>query len=119
MSTSLSPKMSVCQDDLIGIQHKFVRYLAARFKISGIYKNYKSRGDLPSFYSDLSSYIERLPVDVRASSYSNYYSDKDEDQNIKFCNEWNNKQKEVHNAINSSNINTVFDVACNTDGLLY
>jgi|MDTC01.3.fsa_nt_gb SAM-dependent methyltransferase len=94
--------------------YKFVRYLAARFKISGIYKNYKSRGDLPSFYSDLSSYIERLPVDVRASSYSNYYSDKDEDQNIKFCNEWNNKQKEVHNAINSSNINTVLDVACNT-----
>ena len=93
---------------------KFVRYVASRFGAMRIYSKLISAGDLPSFYSSMSAYLDRLPVTVEATAYSQYYSDKGEEQSVRYSEDWNHKQKEVHDALDSSDVGSVLDVACNT-----
>ena len=62
----------------------------------------------------MSAYLERLPVTVEATAYSQYYSDKGEEQSVRYSEDWNHKQKEVHDALDSSDVGSVLDVACNT-----
>jgi SAM-dependent methyltransferase len=70
--------------------------------------------NLPRFLSKLKRFISSLPVSVGKSSYSDYYQEKSENQDYSYSEDWNEKQTNVFEAINSKRINTVLDVACNT-----
>jgi hypothetical protein len=71
-------------------------------------------GDLGQFYSEMRRLVQSLRVTLGGSSYSEYYQQKGEQQDLSFSNDWNAKQKVVHNALNSPSIRSVLDVACNT-----
>ena len=69
---------------------------------------------LTSFYAHMRRHVQSLPVAFGSSAYSSYYRDKGEDQGFSYSEQWNSKQKTVHEALDSSNIRSVLDVACNT-----
>ena len=70
--------------------------------------------NVAKFYSQVKQLVSCLQVAGRSSAYASYYSEKGEDQDVEYSEQWNAKQKAVHAAINSAEINTVLDVACNT-----
>jgi SAM-dependent methyltransferase len=76
-----------------------------RFRISN---------DIGEFYQNVEKYLKRLGHKKISSSYIDYYFKKNSNQTWEKVENWNYKQKAVHEAINKSQINTVLDVACNT-----
>jgi SAM-dependent methyltransferase len=94
---------------------KILRFLKARISEKRAYSKLgKSPGSLGSFYADMRRHVQGLAVAVGPSAYSAYYSQKGEDQDWSYSENWNEKQKAVHDALNSSDIHSVLDVACNT-----
>ena len=70
--------------------------------------------DLEQFYSEMRRLVQSMYVTVGRSAYSEYYQQKGEQQDLSYSNDWNAKQKAVHNALNLPTIRSVLDVACNT-----
>jgi SAM-dependent methyltransferase len=77
-------------------------------------KAFRERMDIKRFYSDLRKQVLDLHVEFGQSAYSLYYQQKGEDHNKEFSDSWNAKQKSVYQALNSPEIISVLDVACNT-----
>jgi SAM-dependent methyltransferase len=73
-----------------------------------------NKKDVPNFYREVHQRLTDLRVEAGSSAYSGYYKAKGEDQDWNFSDEWNTKQKAVYSAINTPEIVTVLDVACNT-----
>ena len=94
---------------------KITRFLKARISEKRAYaKLGNAPSSLGSFYADMRRHVQSLPVAVGSTAYSTYYSEKGEDQDWSYSENWNAKQKAVHDALNSSDIRSVLDVACNT-----
>ncbi len=94
---------------------KMARFLKARLSEKRAYaKLGNGPSGLVSFYTDMRRHVQRLPVAVGSTAYSAYYREKGEDQDWSYSENWNAKQKAVHDALNSSDIRSVLDVACNT-----
>ncbi len=74
----------------------------------------RSTFDLAHFYADMRKLVQSLEVASGGSAYASYYQDKGEDQDFVYSASWNAKQKSVHDALNSPNIHSVLDIACNT-----
>lgn len=74
----------------------------------------KLPSNLSVFYTGMRRHVQSLQVAAGPTAYSNYYSQKGEDQDWSFSESWNSKQKNVHHALNSPHIHSVLDVACNT-----
>lgn len=91
-----------------------VRLFIYRKRESRAYSKLRDKSNLSAFYADMCSHVQGLPVEIGASDYSSYYKNKGEDQDWCFSENWNDKQKSVHHALNSSDITSVLDVACNT-----
>ncbi len=97
-----------------GILRKMFRYFMARRDEERIFSRLRETCDLHSFYADIQRYVQNLEVALGGSAYSAYYQQKGEDQDFVYSDAWNAKQKSVHDALNSPNIRSVLDVACNT-----
>lgn len=93
---------------------KVVRLIKIKKSEKKSYAKLDSASNLDGFYSTMRHHVENLPVAVGASAYSSYYSAKGEDQGRSYSDSWNAKQKSVYSALNSSDIASVLDVACNT-----
>lgn len=93
---------------------KMARFFKARKSESRAYAKLDGGSNIGAFYADMRRHVESLPVAIGASAYSAYYSAKGEDQDRGYSDAWNAKQKSVHDALNSPDIASVLDVACNT-----
>jgi SAM-dependent methyltransferase len=93
---------------------KIVRFLKARQSEKRAYAKLQDASSLGSFYADMHRHVQSLPVAVGSTAYSTYYSEKGEDQGLSYSENWNAKQKSVHDALDSPDIRSVLDVACNT-----
>lgn len=100
------------------IGRSFVRKLLGLIKIRSVEKRIvaglRETTDIKRFYSDMRNYVQSIPAAIGESAYSAYYSQKGEDQSWTYSDDWNAKQKSVHNALNAPDIGSVLDVACNT-----
>ena len=93
---------------------KVARFFRVRRGESRAYAKLDANSNIGDFYADMRSHVQSLPVSIGASAYSKYYSAKGEDHDRSYSDAWNAKQKSVHNALNSPDIASVLDVACNT-----
>lgn len=93
---------------------KAARFFKARKSESRAYAKLDGDSNIVAFYADMRRHVASLPVAIGASAYSAYYSAKGEDQDRSYSDAWNAKQKSVHDALNSPEIASVLDVACNT-----
>jgi hypothetical protein len=93
---------------------KLARFFKARKSESRAYAKLGDESGICAFYAEMRRHVESLPVAIGASAYSAYYSAKGEDQDRGYSDAWNAKQKSVHDALNSPDIASVLDVACNT-----
>lgn len=93
---------------------KAARFIKIRRSESGLYAKLDGASDLGAFYAEMRRHVQSLPIAIGASAYSAYYSAKGEDQDRSYSDAWNAKQKSVHDALNSPEIASVLDVACNT-----
>lgn len=66
------------------------------------------------FFKAILEQIQNINSPSPPSGYINYYKAKGEDNCIDKIESWNKKQYAVYDAINSSEIKSVLDVACNT-----
>lgn len=98
----------------LGSIKKFIRYVAFIYQLRKFHHQLQSSENLSRFYGDMRACLNRLSVTSAITSYSQYYSDKGEDQQLTYAEYWNSKQKEVHDALNVKEVNSVLDVACNT-----
>lgn len=93
---------------------KIVRFVKARWNGSQVFSRLQKTSEIGRFYADMQRYVQNLPVAIGESAYSAYYRQKGEDQTLAYSDAWNAKQKSVHDALNSPDIRSVLDVACNT-----
>lgn len=93
---------------------KITRFIKARKSERRAYAKLDGASHLGTFYADMRRHVQSLPVAMGASAYSAYYSEKGEDQDRSYSEAWNAKQKSVHDALDSPDIRSVLDVACNT-----
>lgn len=93
---------------------KMVRFIKARKSEGKAYAKLDGASNPSAFYADMRRHVQSLPVAIGVSAYSDYYSAKGEDQDWRYSDAWNAKQKSVHKALNSPDITSVLDVACNT-----
>jgi SAM-dependent methyltransferase len=70
--------------------------------------------ELVKFYNDLHKIVAEINVEVGKTAYADYYSNKGENDAWIYSENWNDKQKGIHDALNSNYIKSVLDVACNT-----
>ena len=70
--------------------------------------------DINKYFKAMDKIVSSLLVRCGGSSYSTYYRNKGEAVDWRYSENWNKKQKAVHNALDSYAIDTVLDVACNT-----
>lgn len=66
------------------------------------------------FFQELRKQIEKIDVSPPTTGYVDYYDAKGENYCFKNVQAWNKKQLSVYDAINSTAIKTVVDIACNT-----
>jgi len=85
-----------------------------RFNLKNIVKRLIENNDVPGFYQNMHQCVSNNKVAVGASAYSSYYSEKGENHDSVYSEQWNDKQKTVYNALNEPKIKSVLDVACNT-----
>ena len=99
-------------------KRSFLKSIARLFKYRKreirAYSKLQGESNLHAFYADMLNHVQGISVGIGATAYSTYYKSKGEDQDWCFSNSWNEKQKSVHHALNSSDIQSVLDVACNT-----
>ncbi|MDA9133108.1 class I SAM-dependent methyltransferase [Alphaproteobacteria bacterium] len=93
---------------------KVVRFFKASKSEKKAFAKLDGDSNIGAFYADMRRHVESLPVAIGASAYSAYYSEKGEDHNWSYSQNWSAKQKSVHDALNSPDIFSVLDVACNT-----
>lgn len=93
---------------------KIATFLKARKSEKRAYAKLQDESNLVLFYADMRRHVQSLPVAVGSTAYSAYYSEKGEDQDWSYSENWNAKQKSVHQALGSPDIRSVLDVACNT-----
>lgn len=93
---------------------KIVRFLKARKSEKGAYAKLQDASNLGLFYAQMRRHVQSLPVAIGSTAYSAYYIKKGEDQDWSYSENWNAKQKSVHDALYSPDIRSVLDVACNT-----
>lgn len=93
---------------------KVMRFFKALKSEKKAFAKLDDDSNIGAFYTDMRRHVESLPVAIGASAYSTYYSDKGEDHDWSYSQNWNAKQKSVHDALNSPDISSVLDVACNT-----
>jgi len=93
---------------------KVIRFFKALKNEKKAFAKLARDSNIGAFYTDMRRHVEGLPVAAGVSAYSAYYNAKGEDQDYVYSDAWNNKQKSVYNALNSSDIESVLDVACNT-----
>ena len=106
-SVFLSPNKSNFRPKLLlrTVSH----YLKYRNELKNI-----TRTKLLGFYKSTKAQIESINTSNTKSPYLTYYNEKPEYQEWSFSDQWNAKQKTVHEALLSPKITTVLDVACNT-----
>lgn len=93
---------------------RFWLLIKARIDEGHVCKGLRVSSDINKFYEGLQRIVQRLPVSVGVSAYTDYYRNKGEDQGVTYSSAWNAKQKSVYEALNSPDIHSVLDVACNT-----
>lgn len=94
---------------------KITDFVAAYISERRAYSKLRKLPSDPSiFYAGMRRHVQSLRVAAGPTAYSNYYSKKGEDQDWSFSENWNPKQQNVHHALNSPDIHSVLDVACNT-----
>lgn len=93
---------------------KVMRFLKVLKSEKKAFTKLDGDSNVAAFYTDMRRHVESLPVAIGPSAYSTYYSDKGEDNDWCYSQNWNTKQKSIHDALNSPDISSVLDVACNT-----
>lgn len=71
-------------------------------------------GGLEKFFLRIKKIVLDLPIEREKSAYSLYYEKKGEDLSHEPSSDWNAKQKSVYSGLNSSELKSVLDIACNT-----
>jgi hypothetical protein len=99
---------------LSGVWRRFRQFLSLKFKEIKILTELRTSDDVARFYAGVIDSVEKMRVAVGGSAYAGYYRQKGEDQRWTFSNDWNAKQKSVHDALNSPDLRSVTDIACNT-----
>jgi SAM-dependent methyltransferase len=121
-NTTLNSSTSIItmKDCLPGLQPrmsaltKLFGLLKLRFGLKKVIKQLLEKKNVSGFYQGMHQCVTNLRVGVGSSGYSAYYKLKGEDHGWAYSEEWNAKQKVVYNALNTPEISTVLDVACNT-----
>jgi SAM-dependent methyltransferase len=90
---------------------RFFSYLRTQKRV---FASLSKTGDIERFYSEMRHLIQSFRITLGGSAYSEYYQKKGEQQDLSYSKEWNDKQKSVHDALDSQSISSVLDVACNT-----
>jgi SAM-dependent methyltransferase len=93
---------------------KMLRLNKAKRDESQAFAALRDSSDTARFYAAMRQHVQSLGVALGGSAYSAYYQQKGEDQDKVYSDVWNAKQKSVHDALNSPEIRSVLDVACNT-----
>jgi SAM-dependent methyltransferase len=93
---------------------KILTLLRSRFEINNALLRLMKKNDIKLFFREVGQCVRGLKVEIGTSAYCNYYKLKGEDDDWNFSEKWNAKQKTVFKALNTPEVNTVLDVACNT-----
>jgi glycosyltransferase involved in cell wall biosynthesis len=83
-------------------------------QVEKIFGNFVNDLDTYRLFDSLYSLIQQLPVASRKSGYTNYYEEKDENQNYTQIDSFNEKQEAVFEALNQESIKSVLDIGANT-----
>jgi SAM-dependent methyltransferase len=90
------------------------KLFAARAAVERMERQLEKRRDTTQFLQAMRAFVTRLQVETGNTAYSAYYKQKGEDTAWTNMERWNDKQKSVRAALESPQIATVLDVACNT-----